>query len=69
MIYKNRGHQPFHFPSNNFDMKGEFRRQLIDLYHEHHKIYLTEQMLFNNGLIRYLLVWIPNPLHFQKANF
>jgi hypothetical protein len=56
MIYKNRGHQPFHFPSNNFDMKGEFRRQLIDLYHEHHKIYLTEQMLFNNGLIRYLLV-------------
>ncbi len=26
MIYKDRGHQPFHFPTNSFYMKGEFRR-------------------------------------------
>jgi hypothetical protein len=62
----NRGHQPFHFPTNSFYMKGEFKKQLVDLYHEHHKIYFTEHMLFNNGLIRYLLVWIPIPFAFPK---
>jgi hypothetical protein len=37
MIYRNKNHQPFHFPSDSFYMKMEFRRQPIDLYHEHHK--------------------------------
>jgi hypothetical protein len=66
MIYINKSHQPFHFPSDNFYMKGEFKKQLIDLYHEHHKIYLIEQMLFHNGLIKYLLVWISIPFAFPK---